>query len=104
MGRGGHRENAGRKSEWASSSQTRPIRVPEWMADEVLEFARKLDTRENIDNVQNQKSQGPHVTAVEKLQSIVQAWSDQAVGKEKVVRWVYAVKLLNELNETMKQL
>ena len=42
MKKGGVRQGAGRKSSW-SSSETRPIRVPEYLAAEVLAFAKKLD-------------------------------------------------------------
>jgi len=104
MARGGYREKAGRKSGWVSSSQTQPIRVPEWMTEKVLDYARKLDSGEVIDNVQNQKPQGLESTAVENLQSILQAWSDRAVGNEKQPRWTNVNKLLNELNEAMKEL
>jgi len=104
MARGGYRENAGRKSEWASSSQTQPIRVPEWMAEKVLEYARKLDNGEIIDNVENQKLQGEESAAVDNLRLIVNAWSDRASGNEKQPRWTNVSKLLNELSEAIRQL
>jgi hypothetical protein len=102
MPRGGHRDNAGRKSEWVSSSQTRPIRVPEWMADKVLDFARKLDNEEIIDSVQNQNSQGHEDKLAESLRSMLQEWSDRASGKETSPRWKNASTLIEEINELMK--
>jgi hypothetical protein len=102
MARGGYREKAGRKSEWVSSSQTRPIRVPDWMADQVLEFARKLDNGEAIDNVQNQSSHGHEGKAVESIESVVQNWADRASGKESSPRWKNVSVLIAELNETIK--
>ena len=74
------------------------------MTEKVLDYARKLDNGEVIDNVQNQKLQGLESTAVENLQSILQAWGDRAVGNEKQPRWTNVSKLLNELNEAMKEL
>ena len=47
MTKGGYRENAGRKSEWLSPGATRPIRVPELLADQILEIARRLDRGES---------------------------------------------------------
>jgi len=102
MPRGGYRENAGRKSEWVSSSQTQPIRVPAWMAEKVLEFARKLDNDEPIDNVQNQSSQGHESAAGENLKLVIQTWSDRASGKETSPRWKNASDLIKEINEIVK--
>jgi hypothetical protein len=102
MPRGGHRDNAGRKSEWASSSQTRPIRVPDWMADKVLEFARKLDNEEIIDNVQNQNSQGQEHEALKSIKLLAQDWSDRASGKEASPRWKNVSTLVEEINEALK--
>ena len=102
MPRGGYRENAGRKSEWVSSSQTQPIRVPEWMAEKVLEFARKLDNGEVIDNVHNQTSQGHESAAIENIKSLAQEWSDRASGKETQPRWKNVSILIEEINEIMK--
>lgn len=47
MTRGGARQGAGRKSPW-SSSETRAIRIPEYLADEVLAFAKKLDRERSL--------------------------------------------------------
>ena len=42
MSRGGYREGAGRKFKW-KSGKTKAIRVPEALANEILDYARKLD-------------------------------------------------------------
>ena len=42
MTRGGARPGAGGKSDW-KSGKTKTIRVPEALADRVLEYAKKLD-------------------------------------------------------------
>jgi hypothetical protein len=51
MGRGGHREKAGRKSGWRHS-ETQTIRVPKVFAVQLLEYARSLDSGENFELVQ----------------------------------------------------
>jgi len=52
MPRGGFRENAGRKSEWASGRtfvETKPIRVPREHSDLLLLIAHRLDAGEILD-------------------------------------------------------
>lgn len=56
-GRGGQREGSGRPSPW-NNKKTVAIRVPEVFAEEVVEYARRLDRGEKVvtsDSVQNQK-------------------------------------------------
>ena len=45
MPRGGYREGAGGKSSW-KHGKTKVIRVPEVLADKVIDYARKLDRGE----------------------------------------------------------
>lgn len=47
-GRGGYRENAGRKSSW-QHAETRTIRVPEVFASQLIQMARRLDNGEEIE-------------------------------------------------------
>ena len=42
MPRGGYRKNSGNKSGW-KHGKTKVIRVPEVLADQILEYAKKLD-------------------------------------------------------------
>jgi hypothetical protein len=51
MGRGGHREKAGRKPGW-KHSETQTIRVPKVFATQLLEYARRLDSGEGLELVQ----------------------------------------------------
>ena len=53
MSRGGYREGAGRKFKW-KSGKTKAIRVPEVLADEILNYAKKLDSGkvQNIQEIQ----------------------------------------------------
>jgi hypothetical protein len=51
-GRGGIRQGAGRKTTWVSGCKqedTKPIRVPKVIANQILEIAHKLDAGEVID-------------------------------------------------------
>ena len=52
MPRGGYHPNAerwGRKSAWQNDSDTKTIRVPESLAEQILDYAHKLDNGEAID-------------------------------------------------------
>lgn len=52
MPRGGYHPNAkrwGRKSAWKNASDTKTIRVPEELAEQILDYAHKLDEGEIID-------------------------------------------------------
>lgn len=54
MPRGGYREKAGRPSTWKSGckfSETKLIRVPVAIADQLLEIAHRLDASESLDLV-----------------------------------------------------
>jgi hypothetical protein len=55
MPRGGAREGAGGKSEW-KTGKTKVIRVPESLAEEVLDYARRLDGGEISEPVTNSKT------------------------------------------------
>jgi hypothetical protein len=62
MNRGGYRKGSGRKSPW-KSGDTRTIRVPEILADRLLEIAHWLDEGGNIEFVTESKvSQNENVT------------------------------------------
>lgn len=54
-GRGGWRENAGRKSSWRHS-ETQTIRVPKVFAPALMKLAHKLDSGEAIDTDTKSKS------------------------------------------------
>ena len=54
MARGGVRSNSGAKGKW-KHGKTKLIRVPEELADEILEYAHKLDENANIESVTESK-------------------------------------------------
>ena len=54
MPRGGYRKGAGLKPSW-KHGKTKVIRVPEALAEQIIEYARKLDNRES-DSVTEKQS------------------------------------------------
>lgn len=52
MARGGARAKAGRKPKW-NHGKTKMIRVPESLAEDILEIAHKLDEGEAIESESN---------------------------------------------------
>ncbi len=57
-GRGGYRDNAGRKSSWRHSA-TQTIRVPKVFAQQLVKLAHQLDNGEAVDI--NTKSKSGHI-------------------------------------------
>jgi hypothetical protein len=95
MARGGFREKAGRKSLWVSSSKTALIRVPEWMVKEVLNFAQKLDTEENIKEEESKSKDGGIV------EEIIEKWKKKSMGKEESPRWKNLSNMIEEIEREM---
>lgn len=54
MPRGGYREGAGGKPKWIHG-KTKTIRVPEALADRILEYARDLDKNKGLKVKENKK-------------------------------------------------
>ncbi len=54
MPRGGKREGSGAKPKW-KHGKTTVIRVPESLADEILEYAKRLDEGKSLDLVTQSK-------------------------------------------------
>lgn len=55
MPRGGYRKNAGSKSKWIHG-ETKVIRVPSVLADQILAIARVLDEGKPLDSVTGSKT------------------------------------------------
>ena len=92
----------GRPSPWISSSQTRLIRVPEHMADEILEIAKLKDKGENISFVQNQNSivQNPSIDIkLEKITQLIEGY--KAKSHPTSERWKLINKFIIELEEEL---
>jgi len=50
MPRGGRRENSGRKLKW-NLGKTKAVRIPEAIADTIMEVAKRLDRGESIESI-----------------------------------------------------
>jgi len=104
MPRGGHRENAGRKSGW-EHTETTVIRVPQFLANQLLEIARKLDKGESLDSVAESKdsniglvvkSESDLVT--ESIKHVLGAWRVRAdAASPKNADWRKSRQILGEL-------
>ena len=55
MARGGARLNAGAKSKW-NNGKTKPVRIPEKLIPEILQYLQELDNVEVLENVSQSKS------------------------------------------------
>jgi hypothetical protein len=71
-GRGGYREGSGRPSPW-NNKKTVAVRVPECFAQQVVEYARKLDTNDFIDTVHNQNTSSLDIVQIHKVLEILKA-------------------------------
>jgi hypothetical protein len=56
MPRGGRRENSGRKLKW-NLGKTTAVRIPEAIADTILEVAKRLDRGEGIESIVHPESE-----------------------------------------------
>lgn len=96
MSRGGHRDNAGRKSGW-NNGETQTIRVPKAYASQLLEIAKRLDNGEALESVTKSNSQlleSVTESMSEFLQSLEgKSGGNQYKGKGEVradgVRWYF---------------
>lgn len=78
MARGGKRDNAGRKSTWASGctrEDTTPIRVPKYLKDKIDDYAHRLDAGEDLDCVV--ESLQDRIAVLEKELEVVKLSSEQ---------------------------
>ena len=85
----------GRPSPWTSSSKTRLIRVPDHMADEILEIARIKDRGGDISIVQNNDKN----IRLEKVMELIENY--KAKSHPTSIRWQFLNKFIAELEETL---
>lgn len=104
MARGGKRAGAGRKSTWASGctqADTKLIRVPIAIADQVLEMAHRLDSGDALDLVTRSKTESDIQTVID----FFRKWQDLSDrANTKSVKWAEARRLLAEARELVKSL
>jgi hypothetical protein len=95
MARGGKRENSGRRSNWESSSQTKAIRVPEWMIDDLMAVAKLLDEGQPIGDKVNRNI---YKEKLDDIEVIIKKWEGKVPkDNSSSPRWKNAASLLNEL-------
>ncbi|NEO34462.1 MAG: hypothetical protein F6K36_29495 [Symploca sp. SIO3C6] len=100
-GRGGSRKGAGRKTTWESGCKqedTKPIRVPKNIADQLLKIAHRLDKGETLESDTKSKSD----KVVEEIQCVLSRWRG-LVNKptSKSSHWSKACQLLCELEKIL---
>jgi hypothetical protein len=104
MPRGGHRENAGRKSGW-NHVETQVIRVPKNITEQLLDIARKLDRGESLDSVSKSEiknidsdTQSKNDLVTESVKHVLIKWKERAnAASPKNSDWRKARQILGEL-------
>jgi len=105
---GGAREGSGRKSTWASGAKkedSKLIRVPSHIADEVLKAAHHIDAGGKINYDENEKVNQIEIDSinlnkVKKIAKLVRSYEGQPRGTRD---WTKANKLLIELRNLLKE-
>lgn len=105
---GGAREGSGRKSTWASGAKkedSKLIRVPEYIADEVLKFAHYIDAGGKIDYERDEKVNQIEIDSVnlikiDKISKLVRVYENQ---RRTTRDWTKANKLLTDLRKLLKE-
>lgn len=106
MPRGGHRENAGRKSGWIHR-ETQVIRVPSVFAEKLIEIAKKLDEGGYIDSVSELRSTSNELVTesinenelvTESIKYLLSVWRQKSdVASPKNSHWKKARELIEQL-------
>jgi hypothetical protein len=105
MARGGKRDNSGRRSNWQSSSETKAIRVPEWMIDDLMKVARQLDEGQLIGSQSNKNIyKDIHKEKLDNIKIILQKW-EAKITKDNcnAPRWKNVATMVNELGEEIRK-
>jgi hypothetical protein len=101
MTRGGKRENSGRRSNWQSSSQTKAIRVPEWMIDDLMKIAYQLDEGGTISS---QSDRNIYKETLEDVTAILEKWETKITKDNcNAPRWKNVATMVNELGEAIRK-
>ena len=108
---GGYREGSGQKPKW-NSGETKPIRLPVKLHQQITDIARLLDSKEytteellsceikqHLETVT--ESNDESVTFSNELKNLVNNWQEKAKNTTSP-RWSHAKKLLAELEELLK--
>ena len=109
---GGYREGSGQKPKW-NLGETKPIRLPVKLHQQITDIARLLDSgeytteellsceiKQQLETVT--KSNDESVTLSNALKELVNNWQEKAKNTTSP-RWSHAKKLLAELGKLLKQ-
>ena len=109
---GGYRQGSGQKPKW-NLGETKPIRLPVKLHQEIMGIARLLDSGEytteellsceikpQLETVT--ESNDENVTLSNKLETLINNWQEKAKNATSP-RWSHAKKLLIELKELLKK-
>jgi hypothetical protein len=105
---GGAREGSGRRSTWASGAKkedSKLIRVPGYIADEVLKAAHHIDSGGKINYDEDEKvnqieSGSANLIKIKKIKDLVRSYEVQQRGSSV---WTKANKILVELRNLLKE-
>ena len=108
---GGYREGSGQKPKW-KSGETKPLRLPVKLHNEILEYARLLDsgeyTRAELLSCDISSKFEPVTESIKetdtlssKLRDLIINWKTKA-KKTRNPKWEQAKKLLAELEKLLK--
>jgi hypothetical protein len=105
---GGAREGSGRRSTWASGAKkedSKLIRVPGYIADEVLKAAHRIDAGGKINYDEDEKVDqieidNVNLIKIKKIAKLVRSYEVQQRGTRD---WTKANKILVELRKLLKE-
>jgi hypothetical protein len=109
---GGYREGSGQKPKW-KSGETKPLRLPVKLHNEILEYARLLDsgeytrekllscdTNSKLDSVTQLNKESYTISS--KLRDLVNNWKTKA-KRTSNPKWEQVKKLLFDLEELLEE-
>ena len=99
---GGAREGSGQKHKWRSGD-TKAVRIPEKILDDVLSYARLLDNGASARPLLScdRPESLENVHKVEKLRKLVNDWTRKS-SRTSNPKWYHAKRLLNELRDLLE--
>ena len=99
---GGAREGSGQKHKW-KSGDTKAVRIPEKILDDVLFYARLLDNGVEVSSLLScdRPESLENVYKVKKIRKSVSEWTRKA-SRTSNPKWYHAKRLLNEIRDILE--
>ena len=100
---GGIRAGSGRKNSWASGTRKencKLIRVPEYIAEEVLTIAHHIDAGEVVKYRQLEKVVESNSTQLERVTQLIENYKSKSHPTSE--KWELVNKLITELEEELR--